>query len=141
MFRRVFITAAEASGDQHAAEFARSLKELDPQVELEGIGGPRMAGAGVKVHHESVGQAAMSWRGALRAVEVTRWMRWMKENYRKSPPDLHVCVDSSAMNLPMAKLAKGFGVPTLYYIPPQLWASREWRIKKVRAYVDRVASI
>jgi lipid-A-disaccharide synthase len=141
MVRRVFITVAEASGDQHAAEFARSLKQLDLAIEVEGIGGPKMAAAGVKIHHETVGRAAMGWRGALRAWEVAGWMKWARAYYTKSPPALHVCVDSSAMNLPFAKLAKGFGVPVLYYIAPQLWASREGRIRKVRDYVDRLACI
>jgi lipid-A-disaccharide synthase len=141
MARRVFITAAEASGDQHAAELARSLKELDPQIQIEGIGGAKMAAAGVTIHHETVGRAAMGWRGALRALEVSRWMKWTRAYFEKAPPDLHICVDSSAMNLPFAKLAKGLGVRVMYYIAPQLWASREGRMKKLRTYVDRVACI
>lgn len=141
MAKRVFITAAEVSGDQHAAELARSLKELVPAIEIEGIGGAKMEAAGVKVHHETVGRAAMGWRGLLRAMEVSRWMKWTREHYAKARPDLHVCVDSSAMNLPYAKLAKSFGVPVMYYIAPQLWASREGRMKKMRKYVDRVACI
>jgi lipid-A-disaccharide synthase len=86
----------------------------------------------------------MGWRGALRALEASRWMKMLSRRYRDpaTRPDLHVCVDSSAINLPFAKLAKGsFGVPVLYYIAPQLWASREGRIKKLRASVDRVACI
>jgi lipid-A-disaccharide synthase len=140
--RRVFITAAEASGDQHAAALARSLKNLDPSIEIEGLGGPQMAAAGVTLLEETVGRAAMGWRGALRAVEASRWLKLVRKRYEQSPPDLHVCVDSSAINLPFARLAKEkFGVPTLYYIAPQLWASREGRIKKVRAYVDHLACI
>jgi lipid-A-disaccharide synthase len=141
MARRVFITAAEASGDQHAAELAGALREMEPSIELGGIGGPKMAAAGVKLHHESVGRAAMGWRGALRAWEVSGWMRWTRRHYRQSPPDLHICVDSSAMNLPFARLAKSFGVPVLYYIAPQLWASREGRMKKLRRDVDALACI
>jgi lipid-A-disaccharide synthase len=141
MARRVFMTAAEASGDQHAAELARSLRQLDPSIQIDGIGGAKMAAAGVTIHHESIGRAAMGWRGALRAVEVWRWMRWLKRRYRDDPPDLHISVDSSAMNLPFAKLAKRLSVPVMYYIAPQLWASREGRIKQVRVFVDRLAVI
>src|SRR4051812_22269450 len=142
MPRRVFITAFEASGDQHAAELIRALKQLDPAIEIEALGGSKMAAAGATLLEETVGRAAMGWRGALRAIEASRWMKRIAAHYRQRKPDLHVCVDSSAINLPFAKLAKTkFGLPVLYYIAPQLWASRERRVKKVRAFVDRLACI
>ncbi|HYO07951.1 MAG TPA: lipid-A-disaccharide synthase [Tepidisphaeraceae bacterium] len=144
MPRRVFITAAEASGDQHAAELIRHLRQLDPAIQVEGLGGAKMAAAGATLLEETVGRAAMGWRGALRAVEASRWLKRTAERYRDpaTRPDLHVCVDSSAVNLPFARLAKQkFGVPVLYYVAPQLWASREGRIKKVRQYVDHLACI
>ena len=140
--KRIFITAAEASGDQHAAELVRSLKQLDPTLEIEGLGGSKMAAAGVKLLEETVGKAAMGWRGALRALEASRWMELVSRRYRESRPDLHICVDSSAINLPFARQAKEkFGVPVLYYIAPQLWASREGRMAQMREFVDHVACI
>ena len=87
--KRIFITAAEASGDQHAAELVRSLKELDPSLEIEGLGGSKMAAAGVTLLAETVGKAAMGWRGALRAFEASRWMDLVSARYREARPDLH----------------------------------------------------
>src|SRR4051812_27139143 len=107
----VFITAFEASGDQHAAELVKSLRSLDSTIQIEGLGGTKMAAAGAKLHVETVGAAAMGWRGALRALEASRWMKLTKSLYRQHKPDLHLCVDSSAINLPFAKLAKSFGIP------------------------------
>ena len=143
MGRRVFITVADFSGDQHAAELIRKLRAIDPQIAIDGIGGPRMAEAGANILHESVGAAAMGWRGALRTFEVLRLLRRARRRYAdpSERPDLHVCIDSSAMNLPFARVAKSSGVPVLYYIAPQLWASREGRMRKLRKYVDRVACI
>src|SRR5215212_2766849 len=143
MGRRVFITVAEVSGDTHAAELIKSLRQLDPQIQVDGIGGQRMASAGANIVYESVGNAAMGWRGALRAFEVIRLLRETRKRYEDPhlKPDLHVCIDSSAMNLPFAKMAKSMGVPVLYYVAPQLWASREGRMRKLRADVDRVACI
>ena len=142
MPRRIFITAAEASGDQHAAELVKSLRQLDPAIEVQALGGPKLAAAGAELLEETVGKAAMGWRGALRALEASRWMKRVAQAYRERKPDLHICVDSSAINIPFAKQAKEqFGVPVLYYIAPQLWASREGRIKKVRQYVDHLAVI
>jgi lipid-A-disaccharide synthase len=143
MARKVFITVAEVSGDTHAAELIRSLRQLDPEIQIDGIGGARMAGAGANIIYESVGNAAMGWRGALRAVEVIGLLRQTRKRYEDPElrPDLHVCIDSSAMNLPFAKMAKSMNVPVLYYVAPQLWASREGRMRKLRADVDRVACI
>ena len=141
MPKRVFITVAEVSGDQHAAELAWALRQLDPQIILEGHGGSAMRDAGVLVHRETVDRASMLLKAVVRAVEVWKLLRWTKHYYRQSKPDLHICVDSSGMNLHFAKLARSRGVPVLYYIAPQLWASRAGRIKQVRAFVNRVACI
>src|SRR3954462_12254727 len=95
--RRIFITVAEVSGDLHAANLIRALKQLDPTIIIQGIGGPRMAAAGAEIVYESVGGAAMTWRGALRAFEVMRLLRETRQRFAREKPDLHICVDSSAM--------------------------------------------
>jgi lipid-A-disaccharide synthase len=141
MPHRVFITVAEVSGDLHAAELIRSLREIDPEIEVQGFGGPQMAAAGAKILHETTTGAAMTVHGVMRAIEVWKLLKRAREMYQTWKPDLQICVDSSAMNLPFAKAAKEAGVPVFYYIAPQLWASREGRMKKVRAYVDRLACI
>ena len=137
MTKRVFITVAEVSGDHNAALFAGAVKQLDPSIRIDGLGGPKMAAAGVKIHFETTARAAMTLHGIGRAREVWRWLKWMKTEYAREKPDLHVCVDSSGFNLHFAKVAKSFGVPVLYYVAPQLWASREGRIKQVRQFFER----
>ena len=139
--KRVFITVAEVSGDKHAAQFVRGLRALDPAIEVEGLGGHEMAEAGATIHHETVGAAAMMHHALGRVREVWRLLKWTRAHYAKAPPDLHVCVDSPAMNFHFAKLARSFGVPVLYYIAPQTWAWREGRVRKIRRWVDRVACI
>jgi lipid-A-disaccharide synthase len=141
MGKRVFITVGEVSGDRHAAELTRALQALDPTITLEGLGGPAMRNAGVIIHHETVHRATMLVKAVVRAAEVHRLLRWTREHYARVKPDLHVCIDSSGMNLHFARTAREAGVPVLYYIAPQLWASRPWRIRKVRRYVNRVACI
>jgi lipid-A-disaccharide synthase len=139
--RRIFITVAEASADLHAANFVRAVRAVDPSVEVEALGGARLREAGAVVHHETVARAAMGWRAAFRAAEVHRLLRWTREYYERNRPDLHVCCDSWSMNVHFAKLAKERGVPVLYYIAPQTWASREGRVQRMRAVVDQVACI
>lgn len=141
MPRRVFITVAEVSGDTHASQLVRSLKQLDPDMIIEGVGGPRMEAAGAKIHQETVSSAAMGWRGALRIAEVYKLLRWAGEHFDKHRPDLLIGVDSPSMNFHFAKLARQRGIPVLQYVAPQLWAWQEWRMKKVRRLVDRLACI
>ena len=141
MPKRVFITVAEVSGDQHAAALAKALWQLDPTLLIEGHGGSAMAAVGVVIHRETVNRATMFLRAAVRAVEVWKLLRWTRRYYQQYKTDLHICIDSSGMNLHFAKMARSCGVPVLYYISPQLWASREGRITQVRRYVNRVACI
>jgi len=141
MGKRVFITAAEVSGDLHAAQLIASLNRLAPDIVIEGIGGPAMAAAGAHLHRETVGNAAMTWRGALRAIEVWKILRWTQKYFARDKPDLQICVDSFAMNIHFAKVAHGMGVPVLMYVAPQLWAWREGRMKKLRRNVDQVACV
>lgn len=138
---RVFITVAEVSGDKLAAELIRSLRRLDPQLIIEGFGGPEMAAAGAKVLRETVAGAAMAHHAAKRVFEVSSLLTQARRYYQEHRPDLQICVDSSAMNLRFARRAKQAGIPVLYFVAPQLWASRPGRIKHVRADVDRLACI
>src|ERR1700689_4962623 len=141
MPRRVFITVGEVSGDAVAAGFVRALKQIDPTIIIEGLGGPAMKAAGAVIHHDTVAHAAMGLRAFLRAAEIRRLLSWTREYYQKTPPDLHVCVDSWTMNCNFAKLARELGKPVLYYVAPQAWASRPGRVKRMRKYIDRLACI
>jgi lipid-A-disaccharide synthase len=141
MPRRVFITVGEVSGDANAARLAVELKKLDPDLIIEGHGGAAMREAGVQIHRDTVSRAAMGLKAVLRTVEVHKLLAWTRKYYQKTPPDLHICVDSWSMNWLFARLAKKAGKPVLYYIAPQAWASRPGRVKRLRQYVDRLACI
>src|ERR1700733_10414960 len=102
--RRIFITVAEVSGDQHAAHLIRSLKQLDPTLIIEGLGGAEMRSAGAIIHHETVKSAAMGFSAALRAPEVYRLLAWTRNHFKTCKPDLQICCDSWGMNNYFAKL-------------------------------------
>ena len=139
--RRIFITVAEVSGDQHAAQLIRSLKQLDPTLIIEGLGGAEMRAAGAVIHHETVKSAAMGLSAVWRVPEVLGLLRWTRDYFKTKRPDLQICCDSWGMNSYFAKLAHGLAIPVLYYIAPQTWASREGRVKRLRKWVDRLACI
>jgi lipid-A-disaccharide synthase len=141
MAKRVFITAAEVSGDLHASHLIRSLRELDSGLVIEGHGGPQMRAAGAAIHSETTANAAMGFSALARVKEMFALLKWTREHFRKAPPDLQICVDSPALNFHFAKAAHAVETPVLYYVAPQLWAWREGRMKKVRRWVDKVACI
>ncbi|HET6251955.1 MAG TPA: hypothetical protein VFE47_29995 [Tepidisphaeraceae bacterium] len=141
MNRRIFITVAEVSGDKHAAQLIRELRTLDPEVIIEGIGGPEMQAAGAVIHRNTVTRAAMGWRGILRAGEVYGLLRWTRKYFDEHRPDLWIGVDSPSMNFHFARAAHDRKIPTLQYVAPQLWAWAIWRMKKLRKWVDHVACI
>ncbi len=139
--RRVFITVAEVSGDKHAAQLIYSLKKLDPQIVIEGFGGPEMEAAGATIHRNTVTKAAMGWRGALRAFEMMDALKWVRKRFDQEPPDLQIGVDSPSLNFHFARVAHEREIPVLQYVAPQLWAWAPWRMKKLRRWVDQVACI
>jgi lipid-A-disaccharide synthase len=141
MGRRIFITVADPSADQHAAKLIAALRQLDPEITIDCLGGPRMAAAGATVHYDTVAGAAMGWRAALRARAVAKLIAWARSFLDQHTFDLAICIDSWTMNWHFARLAKERGIPVMYYIAPQTWASREKRVLKMREYVDRVACI
>lgn len=141
MPRRVFITVAERSADGHAANLVRAMRSLDPTLEFHALGGDALRSAGAIVHHDTVSRAAMGLAAFKRTAEIKRRLAWTKDFYAREKPDLHICCDSWTMNVHFAHLAKSFGVPVLYYISPQVWASREGRTAELAKVSDAVACI
>ena len=141
MSKRIFITVAERSADGHAANLVRAMRSLDPTLQFDALGGDGLRAAGATVHHDTVTRAAMGLAAFKRAAEVRRLLAWTRERYQASPPDLHICCDSWTMNVHFARLARSFGVPVLYYIAPQAWASREGRVAELARVANEVACI
>ncbi|MBI4580019.1 MAG: lipid-A-disaccharide synthase [Planctomycetes bacterium] len=138
---RVFISAAEPSGDRHAAELIRAMRGEHPQATFWGIAGPAMQAAGCQVVEDFTTRATMLVGAARLAGHAWRLVRRVGRLVRDGRPDLAILVDSPALHLPMAKHIKTAGCRVLYYIAPQLWAWAPWRIRRVRARVDRMAVI
>jgi lipid-A-disaccharide synthase len=139
--RRIFITVAEVSGDKHAAQLIRSLKQLDPDLTIEGLGGPEMAEAGALIHRNTVTKAAMGLRGVLRFFEMYDLLNWTSRYFDQHRPDLLIGVDSPSMNFHFARIAHERKIPVLQFVAPQLWAWMPRRMKKLRRWVDQVACI
>lgn len=136
------IVAGEASGDLHGGDLAREIFALDPSCEMFGIAGERMRAQRVRALYriEDIhGMGLTELAGSARTIVSA--MRRLRAILRREQPDLLILIDYADFNLMLAGFARRAGVPVLYYIPPQVWAWRHGRIKKLIARADRLAVI
>jgi lipid-A-disaccharide synthase len=138
---RIFLSAAEASGDAHCAGLIKSLQNRGYDIEFIGVGGPKMEQAGCKLLHTTVSHAVMlykAFRHVGRYIKLgLRINRYLKSN----DVDLVIVCDSPSFNFHIAKGAKKAGIKTVFYVAPQLWAWAKWRIYKLRRYCDKLCCI
>lgn len=139
--RTIFVSVAEDSADVHLARLVQTAQTSHPEWRFRGLTGPRLRAAGVETVFDFAQHAAMIG-GVVKVLGTARRaLAAAAEDWRLQRPDLVVVADSSALHLRMAKAAKLAGLPVLYYIAPQTWASRAWRNEQIRKYVDRLACI
>lgn len=141
MMKRVFIVTGEHSGDMHAAKVVENLKKLRSDVEIEAIGGMALKEQGVKLFstHEKMSAMGLSPKIILDHLLLgKRLVDYLKNVYK---PDLVLLIDYGAFNLNIAKFLHRAGIKVFYYIPPQVWASRKWRLNTIKKYIDKVLCI
>lgn len=138
------IVAGEASGDLHAAKLVTALRDASPTTQFEffGAAGERMRKAGVDSIVDSDGLSIVGLAEIGRALPMfLRAFRSLKDTAAERKPDVAVLVDFPDFNMKLAKSLKRQGVKVVYYISPQLWAWRRYRIRTIRNYVDLLISI
>lgn len=141
---RFMIVAGEASGDGHAAKLVRALREHAPEnaVEFFGSAGPKMRDAGVDATVEADSLSIVGLAEIGRALPMfLRTMKVLKEAAAEKRPDVAILVDFPDFNLKLAKHMKKQGIKVVYYISPQLWAWRKYRLSTVKKYVDLMLTI
>jgi lipid-A-disaccharide synthase len=136
---RYFISTGEPSGDLHAGNLVRGIRQNDPVAEFAGLGGGKLAAAGVPLLYPLADDPIMGFVNAIRAVpKMYRLLQRVKDEWRRNRPDVVVTIDYPGFHWHLAKAAKTMGIPVAYFIPPQIWAWAPWRVKKVRKCFDLV---
>jgi len=135
-----FLIAGEASGDLHASNLMRGLKEEDPGAGFAFVGGDRMAAvAGVEPVHHFRDMNFMGFFDVVRHLgRLRRIMKRTKNAVVATMPDVLILVDYAGFNLRMARFASKKGIRVFYYIPPKVWAWRKGRLRDLKKYVDRL---
>jgi len=139
---RIFISAGDVSGDLHGANLIRALKVLAPDAELVGLGGPKMREAGLKMLANTVEFGIIGvgplfgsfWRYLELLSRADRFLGAWR-------PDAAVTIDCPGFHFLLASRLRARQVPTLWYIPPQLWAWASWRVHKLRRRFTHVACV
>jgi lipid-A-disaccharide synthase len=133
-----FILAGEASGDLHAARLITALKQRDSGARFVGMGGPKMAAAGMDVAKDLSGMQVVGfWEVAKKYGFFKKVFYELLDRVKSERPTALICVDYPGFNLRFAKEVKKLAIPVLYYIVPQVWAWKAMRARSMAQFVDR----
>ena len=134
---KYYLIAGEASGDLHGANLMRALQQIDPEAEFRFWGGDRMEAVGGKLIKHYRDLAFMGfWEVVTNLRTILRNIDFCKRDITQFQPDALIFIDYPGFNMRIAKWAKKIGIPTHYYISPQIWAWKENRIKAIKRDVD-----
>ena len=140
--RRLVAVTGEASGDLIAADAMKTLRLLSPELELAGIGGPRLSAIGMECWFSSHDLAVRGYVEALsKLVHILAVRYWLLEYANKWQPRVFLGVDAPDFNLGVEARLRGRGVRTVHLISPSIWAWRPERIRKIQQAVDHMLCI
>ncbi|MEM1122561.1 MAG: lipid-A-disaccharide synthase [Bacteroidota bacterium] len=134
-----YLIAGEASGDLHGANLMKALRLEDAEAHFRCWGGDLMQAAGGQLvkHYRTLAFMGF-WEVARNIRTISKNLDFCKKDLAAHRPDVLILIDYSGFNLRIAKWAKLVGIRVFYYIAPQVWASRQGRVAKIKAYVDRL---
>jgi lipid-A-disaccharide synthase len=140
--KNIFVVAGESSGDQHAANYVKEHKKIDPSIRFTAIGQQELKKVGADIIFNS---EEISVIGIIEVIskysKIRKALNIAYNHVLENKPDLIVLIDYVEFNLKIAKHAKKNGIPVLFYVAPQVWAWREKRIKNIIKVVDELAVI
>lgn len=140
---KYYLIAGEASGDLHASNLMKKLKENDASAEFRFFGGDKMAAVGGTLVKHYKDLAYMGFIPVLMHLRtILGNMKMCKQDIVQFNPDKLILVDYPGFNLSIAKyIHANTNIPVYYYIAPKIWAWKEHRIKNIKRDVDKVWSI
>ena len=141
---KYFVIAGEPSGDLHGSKLMRGIAAKDSDARFRFCGGDRMVEVGgeqnLVKHYKD-----MSFFGIAQVVRnlktIFSQIDQCKAAIETFAPDVIILIDYPSFNMRIAKWAKSKGIKVYYYIAPKVWAWKEWRVKGIRKYVDRLYTI
>jgi lipid-A-disaccharide synthase len=138
----LLVVAGEVSGDIHAGNLLSALQQFDPEIHAFGVGGERLASAGLDLVASTDELAHMGLVEVLRELpRIRQIMHRLVQEAERRRPAVAVLVDSPDFNLRLAARLRKLGIPVVLYVSPQLWAWRRGRVRVVRRLAREVLCI
>jgi lipid-A-disaccharide synthase len=139
---KLLIIAGEESGDLHVSNLCKALRQLNPEIQLIGLGGQQMQDAGVTLLHNLVERAVIGfWEPIKQLGYFKKLMSELEQYVAFEKPTAIILVDYPGFNLRFAARIKKYQIPILYYISPQVWAWGKGRVKKISILIDKMLVI
>ncbi len=140
----LFIFVGDLSADRHTAVLIRELKNMAPDLEIWGVGGDAMARAGAHILYNCANFACVGIFEVLRQLPfLYRLRQEMIAEIGRRLPDAVLLVDFAGFNLNLARQLKRLypALPLIYFISPQVWGSRPWRMRTIMGTISKMLVI
>lgn len=135
---RIFIICGEPSGDLNAANLARAILHINPEIKISGVGGTLLRQTGAIIYRDIKDLSVIGLFDVLK--KLPRFFSLQKlilEKIKEEKPDAIILVDFSGFNLRLARKINKT-LPVIYYVSPQVWASRPGRVKTIKSYISKM---
>ncbi len=137
--KTIFISAGDISGDIHAANLVRAMKELNPSVRVIAIGGPRLKECADEFVIDLASEGISGFVEPLKKLPLFfKLIKQVRTILQTQKPAAFIAVDYYGLNHQFLKVAKEENVPAYYYVTPQVWASRQYRAKRLAALTKKM---
>jgi len=136
--KQILLICGEASGDLNAANLAKEILKLDPEIKISAVGGEELRRAGAEIIYDIKDLSVIGLFDVLKKLPHFFALKdFILTKIKEKKPDCLIFVDFSGFNLRLAKSINK-SIPTIYYISPQVWASRPGRIKTIKKFISRI---
>ncbi|MBP3955828.1 lipid-A-disaccharide synthase [Gemmata sp. G18] len=130
---KLFLSAGEPSGDLHGSNLVRAVLAAQPDSRVTALGGGRIRAAGADLLYPLANFAVMGIKNVVRELPTFFHIGDLAVRHiRAQKPDAVVMIDYPGFHLELAKRIRDFGIPTYFFVPPQIWAWRQGRVRTVR---------
>ena len=136
--KKIFIVCGEPSGDLLAGNLIQEIKKIDPAIQIAGVGGISLKKSGAEILCDIKELSVMGFFDVLKKLpKFLKLKQLLLERINLDKPAAVILVDFSGFNLRLAK-AINRRIPTIYYVSPQVWASRENRINSIKDFISKM---
>lgn len=139
--KKIMIIAGEISGDLYGHPLVLELMKSGRQLEIFGIGGPRMKSAGMKTYYDSSSWGTIGMIEAIKKLpRLYRAYYDISDKLKRIQPDLLVLIDYPGFNMRLCRYARQLAIPTLYYFPPSKWSYNHEDVCDAARTITKVAA-